>query len=197
MSGIVIDIDGVVADSNQWLRKNIEESSGKKIVTTVPETFEYKVDIPVEDIIKYINEAIIKYKDDIVPHDYPLTHIALMLLDLRFGGVKFLSARANGPVRDATVYWLNKWFPKLNYDLTNIGEGQSKNEWMRSNGFDSIVEDRFRNANNCDISGGRTFLVNRPWNVGRQEKVHVTRVLNLFQAVEEYLRLPKGINYNH
>ena len=187
MNRIVIDIDGVVSDSNEWLRKNIEESSGKKIQPETPETFQYKIDVPVEDLIQYINEAIVKYKDKIEPHNYGTTAIALNMLVRVFGSVTFLSARAYGEVEEATRYWLDKWFPNLEYSLVNLGEASSKQDWMKANGYNSIVEDRFRNANQTNL-GGMSFLVNRPWNIGRQEEDHVIRVPDLYKAVQIFLR---------
>jgi len=187
VSGIVIDIDGVVADSEKYLVKHIEKSSGKKLTFTNPRTFQFSADIPTEDLVRYIEEAIILYKEVIKPCDPASTYIALLILEKKFGVVNFLSARSS-KTEEATRWWLDKNFPKLNYNLMNLGEDKRKVDWMRETGFDTIVEDRFKTANECDFDNGYTFLINQPWNAGRREWGHVNRVNNLYQAVEKYLR---------
>lgn len=187
MDMMVIDIDGVVADTEDLLVKHIEESSGKKLEFANPRTFQFIVDAPVEDVLRYIDETIIQYKHVIEPHDYGSTYVALKMLEKRFGVVTFLSSRTNGPVEEATRWWLNKHFPTLVYNLCHLGEGVSKFNWMIDNGFNAIVDDRYRTVNECDFNNGYTYLVNRSWNVGRMERNHVQRVGNLYEAVNNYI----------
>lgn len=191
MSGIVIDIDGVVADSEKWLVKHIEESSGKKLQFENPRRFQFNIDIPTEDLVRYIEEAIVKYKHVIKPLSHASTYVALIMLEKRFGTVNFLSARTNGDVESATRFWLDDNFPNLRYALNNIGGMSSKFEWMKANKFDAIVEDRFKTANECDFDNGLTFLVNQPWNLCRREWDHVQRVKNLNEAITKYFKWSK------
>ena len=191
MGGIVIDIDGVVADSEPHLVNHIEASSGKKLTFDNPRKFQFNIDIPLEDLMRYINEAIVKYKHVIPPLSYATTYVALIRLEKQDGIVNFLSARSGGAVEAATRFWLDKSFPNINYALYNIGDMTSKYEWMKINGFDAIVEDRFKTANECDFENGLTFLVNQPWNLCRREADHVNRVKNLYQAVDKYIKWVK------
>lgn len=191
MSGIVIDIDGVVADSEDFLIKQIELMSGKPVTFLSPRTFQFQVDVPDDDLLRYIDEAIIKFRHVIQPMDYATTYVALVMLERRDGVVNFLSSRSNGPVEEATRFWLDKHFPKLNYNLNNIGDNSSKFEWMKANGFDAIVDDRFKTCNQCDFDNGLTFLVNQEWNVCRREWDHVQRVKNLYEAVTKYIKWTK------
>lgn len=186
MSGIVIDIDGVVADSEKWLVRHIEESTGKKLTFTNPQSFQFNIDIPAKYLIELINDAIVKYKFVIAPINYTSTYVALTILKNRDGVVNFLSARGNGEVEVATRWWIEHHFPTLRYNLNNVGEHINKAEWMKFNGFDAIVDDRFKTCNLCDFDNGLTFLVNQPWNVGRREWDHVNRVSNLYEAVQKY-----------
>lgn len=183
---IVVDIDGVIADSDEWLIKEIQERSGKPVMHKSPRVFQYGIDIPEKDLLLYINDAIIKYKDTIDPHDYGRTFIGLLMLERVYGRVDFLSARSP-IVKDATQYWLENFFEGLDFRLNVLGENQSKRKWMIDNGFDSIIEDRLRTANEVNFTNGKTYLVNREWNEGRHTEPHVIRVSEVYDAIEDYL----------
>lgn len=185
---IVIDIDGVVADSDEWLIREIQERSGKPVIHKNPRVFQYGIDIPESELLDYIDSAIIKYKDDIEPHDYGRTFIGLLMIERVFDKVHFLTARSQR-VQDATKYWLEKMFEGLNFELHSLGENRSKGDWMMANGFNSIVEDRLRNVNSINFATGKTYLVNRDWNQGRNVAPHVIRVNELYEAIEDYVRI--------
>ncbi len=185
---IVIDIDGVVADSDEWLIKEIQERSGKPVIHKNPRVFQYGVDISEDDLLKYIDSAIIRYKDEIDVHDYGRTFIGLLMIEKVFGKVHFLTARSPY-VREATEYWLDTMFEGLDYDLHVIGQGINKGEWMKQHGFDSIIEDRLKTVNNINFQTGSTYLVNRDWNMGRPTAPHVIRVNEMYEAVEDYVRI--------
>jgi len=188
MAGIVIDIDGVVANSERFIVKHLEESSGKKLHFTNPRTFQFNIDIPLWQMIWLIDESIILYKNDIPVHDEGFTTTALLMLEEKFGEVNFLSARSQShDVVEATEWWLQNNFSFVKYNLYNLGDSGSKYQWMLENGFDAIVEDRFKTANECNFGDNKTFLINREWNMNRQELPHVKRVDSLFEAVVKYI----------
>ena len=187
---IVIDIDGVIADSDRWLIKEIEERSGKRVVHKKPREFTYGIDIPSPDLNFWIDYALIKYKDEIKPFDYNRTFIGLTMLEKAEGTVNFLSARSCGTVEKATRYWIDKYFEGLEYNLHLIGSEKPKIKWMHENRFDTIIEDRLKTANEIFFAtGGYTFLVNQEWNERRHTEEHVTRVDSFYDAVEIYLKL--------
>lgn len=189
MAGIVIDIDGVVADTEPWLVKCIEESSGKRLIFDNPRRYEFSIDVPYDVVIGYTEDAIIDYKHVTNPCNYPSTYIALIMLVQYHGVVNFLTARSK-KTEPATRWWLDYHFPNISYELHSIGE-TSKSAWMMENGFDSIVDDRFKTANECRFESGHTFLVNQPWNEGRKEDRHVVRVDNLCEAIRKYIKTKK------
>lgn len=186
---IVVDIDGVIADSDKWLIKEIEERSGKRVVHKNPREFTYGVDIPSADLLLWIDYALIKYQYEIEPFDYIRTFIGLTMLEKAEGVVNFLSARSSGAVEKATRYWIDKYFEGLNYNLHLIGDGNSKYKWMHDRGFNTIIEDRLKTANEIFFETGATYLVNQDWNNNRSTKEHVFRVDSFYDAVENYLKL--------
>ena len=185
---IAIDIDGVVAKSACWMEKEIEERSGIKLVYSNPRKYNFveNVDIDPKDCMRYFQDAMVKYKDDISPHDYERTKKALEKIEYMEGEVIFLSARGGEEVIEATYYWLEKHFPGLFYNLYCFGHGLNKKMWMYDNNFDAIVEDRLKTVNEVASSYTNTYLVNREWNIGRETNEYVKRVSDLYEAVEDY-----------
>ena len=185
---MIIDIDGVVADSGYWMEKEIEERSGIKLIHSNPRTYNFveNVDIKMKDCLRYIDDSLVKYKDDILPFDYERTKKALKEIEYMDGSVTFVSARSGDEVIDATHYWFQKHFPGLVYDLHCLGHDVNKNEWMISNYFDAIVEDRLKTANSTSSPYIKTYLVNRAWNIERYTNFYVKRVLDLCEAVDDY-----------
>ena len=181
---IAIDIDGVIANTEPWLRKEIEERAGIELEFENPRTFRFGINIEDSDCNEYINDALIKYKDDIHVHDMVRTNYALRMLDYKYGIVYFITARPNGDVAKATNYWIKKKFPWLNFESFFLGECADKKEWMRERGFHTIIEDRLKTANEVCFDDGNTFLINRAWNKGRKTESHVIRVNDLLEAVD-------------
>ena len=186
---IVLDIDGVVSNSEPWLVKEIEERIGRPLKYEHPRRFQFDMDLTDEELGEYIKDALIKYKDNIHPHDYTRTMMALLLIEYEYGTVNFVTARPNGKVHDATVYWLDKHFPLLNYRLHSLGEFANKADWMYDNEATAIVEDRFKTANEVASPHTTTYLVDRIWNRGRVSSEHVKRVVDLHSAIEHYFNV--------
>ena len=60
---------------------------------------------------------------------------------------------------------------------------------MHDRGFNTIIEDRLKTANEIFFETGATYLVNQDWNNNRNTKEHVFRVDSFYDAVENYLKL--------
>ena len=183
---IVVDIDGVVADSEYWLIKEIEEVSGEPVKFENPRTFRFISTLSHKDLGRAINTAIIKYKDCIAPCSYMANYIALKTIEQRQGIVTFLTSR-DPSTQEASEYWVNKTFPVVRSRVVSLSDNyDTKKDWMVDNGFNSIVDDRFKIANETNIPEGKTFLIERPWNIGRKEEPHVIRVKNVYEAIKNY-----------
>ena len=184
---IIVDIDGVVADSEPWLVKEIEERSGVKLRFDNPRTFDFLVNtnIDLKDGLRYIDDALIKYKDDITVHNHIRTTIALRMIQAREGSVNFVTARHNGEVAESTHYWLDKNFKGITYNLHSLGVSANKFRWMYDNNAYAIVDDRLKTANDIP-SCYKSYLVEREWNIGRHTEPHVKRVRDLLSAVQDY-----------
>lgn len=187
---IVIDIDGVIADSEPWLVKEIEDRSGIELEFNIPRVYDFFVnnDVNTKDGIQYINDAIVKYKDDIKVYNRIRTIIALRMIQYREGRVNFVTARANDEVAESTHWWLYKHFGELLYNLHSLDYNADKFKWMYHNDAYAIVEDRLKTVNEIPPCY-KTYLVNREWNIGRDTKHHVKRVRDLLQAVEDYFNV--------
>ena len=183
---IAIDIDGVVCNSEPWLVKELEEGIGRKLMYTSPRTFQFDAEISDQDLNKFINGALVKYKDEIEPHDYIRTKMALLMIEYEEGEVHFVTARSNGPVKRATKFWIDKYFRGLRYTVHSLGQYANKKEWMYKHGADALVDDRLYTANYVSSPYTSTYLVERDWNKGRNTNSHVIRVRDLHTAVEEY-----------
>lgn len=184
---IAVDIDGVVADSEQFIVEEIEKRMGAPIQFGKPRRYDFDHNLPISELQECYAKVIVKHKDIIEPHDYTRTLTALKMMQAEYGLVLFLTARAIGKVEEVTHYWIKKNFEGLKYVLVCLGD-QSKKQWMVDNGFDTIIEDRFKTANEINFPDGNTFLINREWNEGRKEEPHVIRVKDLLEAVEIHMK---------
>ena len=184
---IAIDIDGVIADSDPWLVKEIEYRSGIKLKFNKPRVYDFFINtnINVFDGIRYINDAIIKYKDDIKVYDYINTCKALQLIESKEGCVNFVTARATGRVAEATHWWIYKHFGELVYNIHSLDYNADKLKWMYNNNAYAIIEDRLKTVNIVS-SLYDSYLINREWNINRYNNPRVKRFTNLLQAVEFY-----------
>ena len=183
---IAIDIDGVICDSEPWLVIEIENAIGRSLRYASPRTFRFDAYISDSELVEHIDNALVKHKDVILPHDRVRTHMALNYIEYREGYVHFVTARSNGKVREATIFWLNKYFGNLDYVLHSLGDNGNKKMWMFENDADALVEDRFYTANSVGSPYTATYLVNREWNRGRIASHYVKRVIDLHSAVEHY-----------
>lgn len=185
---IVVDIDGVVADSEFWLVQEIEERSGVTLSKKIPRKYNFLIDtgITSKDGLRYIDDALVKYKDDItICDDNERIMVALRMIQYKEGIVNFLTARSKGRVETATHYWLRKNFPSLNYNLYSLGENANKGKWMYNNSAKAIVDDRLKTVNTIPPQY-ETYLIKREWNKGRYINPNVIAVNDLLTAVKDY-----------
>lgn len=185
---IAIDIDGVIAESDPWLRKEIEERTGITLKFNSPRTYNFGTNIKDSDCKDYIKDALIKYKDCIAVYDRINTIKALSKLQKKYGVIHFVTARENGAVSESTHYWLKRNFGTgLCYNLHSLGEHADKHLWMWKNDINIIIEDRLKTVNAIEPPHMVPYLINREWNIGRFTKDHVIRVNSLLEAVDHHL----------
>ena len=59
--------------------------------------------------------------------------------------------------------------------------------FLKKNGFKVFVEDRLKTANALSKDLSAIYLVNRPWNEGREHAWNVIRVDSVGEAVTRYI----------
>lgn len=111
---------------------------------------------------------------EIKPYADALLFIPLIFKDL--GSITFITARRK-EFHDDTLTWLRQHFP---ISFAFIGRSSSeKGPFLIENNYDVLIEDRLRTANHATELGLKTYLVNRPWNTGREAIKGVERINNL------------------
>ena len=92
------------------------------------------------------------------------------------GHITFITARKEEYV-DITLKWLQTHF-KISFSLIHKPSSE-KVPFLIQENFDVFVEDRLKTANTSAMSGLRTYLVNRVWNLHRYTDKNVVRVNSL------------------
>lgn len=177
---ISIDIDGVVADSATLMRKKALES-GVDLVFN-----KYNPDvIGVDDSEKFIGDIIIDIFTNHMMEVQPYKEAIYTLPTIRkyLGDITFITARYR-KFNDATIMWLQHHF-HIPWSFINKPSAE-KAQFVFNSGFDVFIEDRLRTANQAAELGVRTYLINRPWNVGRFTHENVIRINSLtgFYSIE-------------
>jgi len=184
---IIFDIDGVVADIAYFCAKDIAMCAGCKIEDVDMSQHSIKVTkgayIPDMMIYHIATMATVKHVDEIQP--YPGA-IEFLLDYYQFNNSRpltFLTARKGPKTEDATHKWLKKYLQFIPYHV--IFEEDKVSFLEQNPRYTELVEDRLKTANAAsDIAN--TFLVNRPWNVGRSTRDSVMRIDTL-QDIWKYI----------
>lgn len=93
----------------------------------------------------------------------------------------FLTARVSS-MEEITRDMLSRLLFDIPWEITFRDCGD-KCDHLRSRGFTTIVEDRLRTANEVAGRMGRAFLVDRPWNRGRDVAPGVVRIRGIGDLV--------------
>ena len=187
-----IDIDGVIAASEGYLVRELEFFTGQKYIPPVPRTYDFRDGfrgLSLKDCLKNIDVAIQRYSNVIPVHNYRRTYLALAKIYEQYGIVHLITAR-NDDVWFETDEWLTKYFGAINFNLHAIGHLGDKELLMFKYDLNVLVDDRLKNVNEMNNPRNSAYLVNRPWNAGRDIRGHVIRVDDLLEAVNHHLGEP-------
>ncbi len=178
-SKMAFDIDGVLADSWPVIRDVILKAYGVDLTLTPAVHVPGVAGVPFEDVCRTINDGL--RHQNVRP--YPRVDKRLVKLNVMEGPIVLVTARPE-TVREATLAWLARWFPSVEFEL--VCDQEDKLQALKERGIRIFVEDRLKNANDLS-SHMNVYLVNRPWNMGREENWNVIRVDCASEAVDKYL----------
>lgn len=189
---IFTDLDGVLADTYSVTRKKILQLH-RYDIDTLPRVgvrrFQIRVpDVPEKFIREIIYDVIVNCWDEIEP--YPNVSTALKKFYLYYNyPVNIVTARKykqKNKTKEATYSWLKKYWPDIKFNVAFKGH-KEKVEYLVEQGCNIFIEDRLKNANVISDRIKKVYLVNRPWNEGRQENNNVERVDSFKEAVEKII----------
>lgn len=166
-----IDIDGVVSNTPSVIDRVLEERGVKATFAQYHPVIE-GIDDPQAFMSDVVSEIFSKRMHEIKPYDDALYE--LYNIDRFIGPITFVTSRLE-KFNDNTVNWINENFPDISYTLVNR-EAEHKAQFLIDEKFDFFIEDRLKTANDAAGKGIRTFLVNRPWNMGRETHPEVIRI---------------------
>lgn len=177
---IALDIDGVVGDTSTMMQEEAERRGYNMDFDQYTPSVE-----GVDDVSKFINDIVDGILTnrifEIEPYSDAIWFIPLISIDL--GPITFITARKE-EFHSNTLVWLRHHFP---ISFSFVGRSSSeKAEFLIENNYDVFVEDRLRTANSAAELGLKTYLIDRPWNIGRETHKDVIRVegLNQFYTLE-------------
>jgi len=187
---IAIDIDGVIADSEEVLVNQLEQFTGQEFIPPVPRTYDFREGfrgLHLKDCLDNIDIAISNNSNKISVHDYNRTYLALAKIQNSYGEVHLITARSSN-IWFETEEWLVANFGMINFKIHNIGHYGNKEQIMTDNGLLCLVDDRLKIVNELKDPRMIPYLVNRPWNAGRTVNSNVIRVDDLLEAVNHHLK---------
>ena len=128
-----------------------------------------------------IQQAIINHRID--PHDDAVEAIN-SLREYQEGKhpITFVTARPDY-LHDVTHDWLKEHIGG-HYEVVFT---ENKDAYLKENGFKVFVEDRLKTANLLSKDLSAIYLVNRPWNEGREHEWNVIRVDSVGEAITKYI----------
>jgi hypothetical protein len=166
---IACDIDGVLADVMPLLRKSILEACGYDIDGKVRQYDFYK-SIPELQMDAWGDsvDAILSCQKNILPYEESLMYFPFVYSP----STTLITARRKEFI-DETRAWFQYYY-KMPVSVVSRSS-REKLPYLLEHGFNVLIEDRLRTAN---LAGDhmQVFLINRPWNVGRETNVNVIRV---------------------
>jgi len=189
---IAIDIDGVVANSEPHLVMGLEKFTGQIFDPLSPRTYDFRDGfdkLSLRDCLLVIDYTLMRYNDQIPVYNYDRTYLGLAKLQHEYGGIHFITARDGILYRD-TYKWLKKKFGNLKFQLHTVGHTANKELWMFKHDLNVLIEDRLKTVNDLQNPENKAYLINRPWNEGRDVNGNVIRVRDLLDAVTHHLEEP-------
>ncbi|OQB41700.1 MAG: 5' nucleotidase, deoxy (Pyrimidine), cytosolic type C protein (NT5C) [candidate division CPR1 bacterium ADurb.Bin160] len=179
---IAFDLDGVVADSFQQIRKRILEMKNFDILENLNSYSLVSQKLDYDESQKIIYDVIIKENRHIKM--YPEAKDVLTeLYEATNEPICFVTARPKEAKR-ATKRWLDR---NLNvpYNIF-FSTPEKKEKYLIEGGFKFFVEDRAETVNKCEKMK-INFLITRPWNETQKTNTNVIRVNNLNEVKSKYL----------
>lgn len=187
---IAIDIDGVIANSEEQLRNMIERETGIDFSPSDPRRYSFHdafVGVDNNVIHLLIDKVLTVYSHTIEMYDPLNTLISLAELAKCDNKVHFLTSR-NPEISEYTYEWLEDNIGCIPFSLSFSA---NKSRWLSFRkilSYDGIIEDRLKTANECAEYGFDVYLINRPWNMGRDTHPSVVRFDNVSDAIDMYLK---------
>ena len=173
-----IDLDGVVANTS-ILMKQVALERGISIIFNHYKPEDSTGNLLDELTSEIVHEIFMNRMDSVQPYKDALAHIPLIA---SLGSITFLTARRE-EYNSATIDWINSYF-KISYAFANRPSSE-KAQFVLENGFDCLIEDRLRTANEAAVNGVKVYLINRHWNMRRETHPNVVRIHSLGQFYSE------------
>lgn len=104
----------------------------------------------------------------------------------------FVTARDPEIIGDQTERWLTLHLGETPFRVIYVPR-TCKSEWLVENKITVFVDDRFKNVNDIAEKLHACFLINRPWNEGREPRYNVIRVDSVALAIRNYLKSKERI----
>ena len=172
---IAMDLDGVVCNTIPHMIKAIE-NKGYSVVFNKYNPYIEGVDDVEALMYDIVSEIYSTKMDQLRPYDDAVSAIPLISRDL--GTITFVTARKD-EWNITTLKWLQTYFD-IPFDLVHK-RSFNKSKFILDEGFDVFIEDRLRTANQAAELGINTYLINRPWNIGRPAHPLVVCIQSLLE----------------
>lgn len=185
---IAFDIDGVVANSQDVIRKKILKKHNYDIINNT----KYDITIPNmerDDTRYYINKILLEYWYETKPYLEAPLYLEKFYNDMREPLI-FITARERN-LEYTTRCWLDIKI-NLPYEVYFV-PSKEKHNFIKNNGINYFVEDKHETAVNCVNNGIECFLVNRYWNENEENHPNIVRV-NGLDDVYYHWKILKNIN---
>ena len=173
-----IDLDGVVANTS-ILMKQVALEHGVSIIFNHYKPEDSTGNLLDELTSEIVHEIFTNRMNSVRPYKDALAYIPLIS---ELGAITFLTARRE-EYNSATIDWINSYF-KISYAFANRPSSE-KAQFVLENGFDCLIEDRLRTANEAAENGIKVYLINRHWNMRRETNPKVIRIHSLGQFYSE------------
>jgi len=179
---ISIDIDGVVCDTVPLMVENAAKRGFKLTFDRYNPAIE-----GIEDreafMYELVDEIYSNQMDQLKP--YEDASLTISKIHENLGVIIFVTARRE-KFSKLTINWLKSHFD-ISFGYV-VKSSLEKPQFVLNEKFDAFIEDRLSTANRAAELGVKTYLVNRPWNVGRDTHSSVIRV----NSLEEFYLMELG-----
>lgn len=181
---IAFDIDGVVAKSETAICDELLERTGHDL-RNLWTSFDFSVPgYTWPETYDIIQDGILKRTDEIEPHEGAVNAIhTLYEYYEKKRPITFVTARPE-MLEQVTHEWIKEHIGDIWYEVVFT---EDKGKYLKDNKFNIIIEDRLKTANDLSKDLTVIYLINRPWNEGREHAWNIIRVDSVGEAVIKYI----------